>query len=177
MKKLIAIIIAMTAIAAATAQTDSNTLANLPFSELKTKAEQGDADAQFQLALRYHTGNGIDKNPSEAVIWYQKAANQGNADAQNNLAACYASGDGVAKDTKQMLHWIKKAAEQGNPMTQSNLGYIYYNGTEGLVEDYNRAAYWYRKAAEQGNAEAGTAACRNTETGKRGNTTGNGNGS
>ena len=56
--------------------------------ELKKAAEQGDAKAQFVLGGCYDFGDGVEKNPTEAVKWYRKAAEQGYAPAQFNLGLC-----------------------------------------------------------------------------------------
>lgn len=53
--------------------------------ELIKKAEEGDAEAQFQLGLAYYNGDGINKNYRKAYYWFQKAIEQGNGDAQNYL--------------------------------------------------------------------------------------------
>ena len=57
-------------------------------------AEQGRADAQFNLGNMYSAGRGVLKDDAEAVRWYRKAAEQGAADAQFNLGISYATGEG-----------------------------------------------------------------------------------
>ena len=46
-------------------------------------AEQGDADAQFNLGKMYAEGQGVPQADTEALKWYRRAADQGNADAQS----------------------------------------------------------------------------------------------
>ena len=53
--------------------------------ELKTRAANGDADAQFNLGKRYYKGEGVTKDFAEAVRWYRKAAEQGVAEAKIKL--------------------------------------------------------------------------------------------
>ena len=48
-------------------------------------AEQGNADAQYNLGFCYSNGNGVEQSYEEAVKWYQKAAEQGNAYALERL--------------------------------------------------------------------------------------------
>ena len=48
-------------------------------------AEQGDAEAQWNLGLMYHKGRGVIKDDREAVRWFRKAAQQGDPDAQRFL--------------------------------------------------------------------------------------------
>ena len=40
-------------------------------------AEQGNANAQFNLGLIYYSGNGVAKNDKTVVNWLTKAAEQG----------------------------------------------------------------------------------------------------
>lgn len=48
-------------------------------------AEQGDADAQHNIAVMYRNGDGVEKDIQQAVMWCRKAAEQGVAPAQYNL--------------------------------------------------------------------------------------------
>jgi TPR repeat protein len=64
----------------------------------RMKAEQGDSDAQFQLAKLYYSGTGVTKSDAAAVRWYRAAAEQGYAKAQFNLGKMYHDGQGVPKD-------------------------------------------------------------------------------
>ena len=53
--------------------------------EWKPLAEQGNADAQYNLGVMYAQGKGIPQNHKTAVKWYRLAAKQGDAFAQYNL--------------------------------------------------------------------------------------------
>ena len=57
-------------------------------------AEQGNADAQNRLGVRYDRGEGVSKDVKEAAKWYAKSAAQGHPKAQCNLALDYKSGKG-----------------------------------------------------------------------------------
>ncbi|MCX8602615.1 MULTISPECIES: hypothetical protein [unclassified Gilliamella] len=46
-----------------------------------TEAEQGDREAQYNLALIYHGRIGVD-NKEKALYWYKKAADQGVTEAR-----------------------------------------------------------------------------------------------
>ena len=76
-------------------------------------AEQNDARAQLYLGLLYSEGDGVQKNPIQAVYWYRKAADQGHAGAQFYLGHMYLRGDGVAKDDMLALIWFSIAAGRG----------------------------------------------------------------
>ena len=45
-------------------------------------ADQGLAEAQFDLGLIYQKGQSVAQDYGEAVMWYRKAAAQGDAKAQ-----------------------------------------------------------------------------------------------
>ena len=53
--------------------------------EFKPLAEQGIAEAQFNLGVMYVTGQGVPQDNKEAAKWYRLAAEQGVAEAQFNL--------------------------------------------------------------------------------------------
>ena len=89
-------------------------------------AEQGNAEAQYNLGLMIIRGTGARQDGTEAVNWLLKAAEQGNADAQFLLGQVYDGG------------WA---------------GDNYEPGTE-PTPDPVAAKKWYGKAAEQGNSEA-----------------------
>ena len=50
--------------------------------EWQPLAEQGDARAQFDLALLYENGDGVPRDYAKARQWYEKSAAQGGAKAQ-----------------------------------------------------------------------------------------------
>jgi uncharacterized protein len=61
-------------------------------------ADQGNANAQFNLGKMYDDGDGVPQDHAEALKWYLKAADQGNASAQFNLGKMYDNGQGVPQD-------------------------------------------------------------------------------
>lgn len=72
-------------------------------------AEQGHAIAQFNLALLYHSGLGVDLDEARAVSWYKKSAKNGYYKAQEYLAVGYREGwFGLPKDGKQASYWEKQ---------------------------------------------------------------------
>ena len=91
-------------------------------------AEQGYADAQFNLGLMYANGEGVPQDLAQAAELFKSAAEQGHVDAQNNLGAMYFTGEGVDRDEKKAVEWFKKAAAQGNEDAQANLDAIKASG-------------------------------------------------
>jgi TPR repeat protein len=82
---------------------------------LTSRAEAGDAAAQFDLGTHHYRGEGTPRDPAAAVQWWQKAADQGNPNAQANLGVAYAKGEGVSRDMGRAADLLQKAAAQGNP--------------------------------------------------------------
>lgn len=120
---------------------------------LRVGADQGNATAQFNLAMMYSNGRGVPKDGRIAVFWYTKVAEQGFTGAQFNLALMYANGQGIAKNEHLAVFWYTKAAEQGDGDAQYNLALMYANG-RGVARNDSIAVHWYTKAAEQGDSAA-----------------------
>ena len=76
-------------------------------------AEQGNANAQFNLGVMYANGEGVLKDEAEALRWFRLAAEQGNANAQNNLGVMYFTGEGVLKDDVLAHMWSNIAGANG----------------------------------------------------------------
>ena len=90
--------------------------------ECYTKAaEQGYAEAQFNLGVMYDDGQGVAQNYAEAAKWFTKAAEQGYADAQYLLGEMYISGQGVKANDEKAIQWLRKAAKQGHAKAQKRL--------------------------------------------------------
>lgn len=91
----------------------------------RSAAEQGEADAQFNLA-RIYEGHANDTfyrrharpvpaDDSEAVNWYRRSAEQNHTQAQVKLAQLYAKGVApAASDLVQAYKWFGIAAARGD---------------------------------------------------------------
>ena len=66
--------------------------------ELRTRAEAGDADAQYNLGVAYAAGEGIPQDDTEAARCWRLAADQGHAVSQYNLGVMYRDGEGVPQN-------------------------------------------------------------------------------
>ena len=115
-------------------------------------ADQGFAEAQFNLGKMYSAGLGVGRNKKEAENWYRKAADQGFADAQCSLGEML-DASRSCKFSQEAVEWYRKAAEQGLADAQFNLGKMYASGS-GVSKNEKEAVHWFRKSAEQGLAEA-----------------------
>jgi hypothetical protein len=117
--------------------------------EWRRGAEQGNAEAQFNLGTYYDDKRTVE-DKVEAAKWYRKAAEQGHAQAQNFIGSCYSDGIGVVMDKVEAAKWCRKAAEQGDADAQYWIG-IYYSKGQGVVKDNVEAYKWWNLAAASGN--------------------------
>lgn len=76
-------------------------------------ADQGDAQAQYNLGVMYDLGQGVPQDDAKAVKWYRLAADQGFAQAQYKLGIIYDNGKGVPRDHVVAHIWFNLAAAQG----------------------------------------------------------------
>ena len=96
---------------------------------LKIRADDGDAVAQFKLAIKFEEGINIDQNYEKAFKWYKLAAKAGITDACFKVGYFYDQGiGGVTIDYNQAIRWYSLAFENGHKYASYNLGSIYYNG-------------------------------------------------
>lgn len=119
------------------------------FSDTLAAAKQGDANAEFKLAIMYTKGQGTIQNFPEAISWFRLAAEQGHVKAQNMLGIMYTKGENVPQSYTEAVSWFRRAAEQGDAEAQFRLGARYHHG-QGVPKDYAKAVLWYRQAAAQG---------------------------
>ena len=62
-----------------------STVAEDKIAQLQREAQEGDPDAQYELAYIYENGLGVPKNETKALELYQQAADQGHPAAQDSL--------------------------------------------------------------------------------------------
>ena len=123
-------------------------------SDIREKADKGDAAAQNSLGVIYQNGlKGVTEDQREAFEWFKKSAEQGDADGQSNLGFMYSAGRGVAKSDPEGAKWLLKAAEQGQMYAQFNIGKCYRDGT-GVPKDDAEAYKWFLLSAAQDNTAA-----------------------
>lgn len=145
--------------------------------ELSIKAESGNAEAQYWMAVlcsegtaplnlqegrkwalrsaqqgyvpaeRFYGLMSVHSDPTLGEKWMLKAAEHGDAEAQFWLGVAYEQNWFGTTDVKEAIGWYQKAAESGDPDAQFELGRRYEDG-EGIEQNLRLAAEWYRRAAE-----------------------------
>lgn len=116
-------------------------------------AEQGDANAQYNLGLLYRNGQGVKQNDRQALIWFTRAAQQGLLDAQYNTGLMYMDGRGVFASKVDALNWWQLAASKGHAEAQHNLAVLYAYGIATGIDTVKALELW-RQSAAQGHKEA-----------------------
>lgn len=93
-------------------------------------AQQGEADAQFNLGRLYASevdgaykkARAAPANDVEALKWYRRSAEQGHTQAQVKLGTLYAKGSSkVPRDPIQGYKWMSLAASSGEQTAQKLL--------------------------------------------------------
>lgn len=80
---------------------------------LRLAAEQGHAEAQWDLGLKHRNGFRVQKDLVEAIRLFRRAAEQGHAKALAILARSYEAGEGVEKNLYEALKLYQRAGENG----------------------------------------------------------------
>lgn len=118
-------------------------------SELKSRSENGDGIADFELGRKYYHGEGVKQDYKEAFKYYMRSAEQGYDGAMCNIGLMYSRGYGVPQSYKEAAKWYGMAAEIDYPEALHNLGVLYCEG-RGVPRDMDKAVeLWYR-ASEKG---------------------------
>jgi TPR repeat protein len=116
-------------------------------------ADQGIANAAYNLGVLYHQGLGVKADIKQAIKWYETAAKIDHPEAQYNLGIAYIEGIGVSYDPARATRYFENAANAGVMEAAYNLGLIYENGLLGQPKP-EEALKWYKKASDQGSPEA-----------------------
>jgi len=88
---------------------------------LRKYAEEGDAQAQFDLGCCYLEGKGVSQDSARAFLWTLLAAIQRHPTAQNNIGYMYERGICVRQDRQQAFTWFLRAASDGCSLGRENL--------------------------------------------------------
>ena len=107
-------------------------------------AEQGDADAQFNLGQAYRLGRGVPIDLGAAQIWFERAATKGHTDAQTTLGLLlFQNGNHTGA-----LRWLKAASDKGEPRAMLVYGTALFNGDSVPQDPVQGYAYISRAAAQ-----------------------------
>ncbi|MGB9197426.1 MAG: GAF domain-containing protein [Terriglobales bacterium] len=117
--------------------------------DVRKLAEQGDADAEWQLGILYHNGDGVPKDDAIAVQWFERAAEQGYVNAQSTLGAYYEAGRGVPQDFSKAYTWSVLALAQGDENSKFRLQDLAARMTQPQVSAARQQAEVWLRAHNQ----------------------------
>lgn len=126
---------------------------------------EGTADVLCLLGRCFENGLGIEKNITEAIKYYQRAAQKDNEEAKSALERLGGAegdtlygqvkfGPGVTDQDKVACRKIYSEALAGSVGAEYEMGNILSKGMYGILIDKKEAFGWYLKAAEGGHAYA-----------------------
>lgn len=91
--------------------------------ELFTRqAEEGQAQAMYNLGTFYENGLGVPRNFSTALEWFVKAGEAGQTEGYHQAGIAYELGRGVAADRATAVKYLELAAEKKTPGLRLSVG-------------------------------------------------------
>lgn len=133
------------------------------FTCFKKAAAHDYSEAFAMVGDAYLYGQGVEKNPAKARLWYRKGVDMGEITATLKLADCYKNGIGgkvdYSKAMEQYLHLAERTGRFWNRYADGigtalyEIGNMYLNGL-GVPVDLKKAARYFKLAAKKGNSEA-----------------------
>jgi hypothetical protein len=127
---------------------------------MRKSADQGYADAQNALGVRFYYGTGVTQDKAEGEKYLRKAAEQGHKQAEGNLCNCYDDKlnfqEGADKtppvivpfkaskeDMDEAKKWCGRAARKGFSDAAGNYGLLNARGTAEVKPDLEEAYFWF----------------------------------
>ena len=109
------------------------------FVRLKTQADAGDANAQFEIGYAYYSPSNEDKfniarNYKLAHKYFEQSAKQGEPQAQYFMGDLYFYGDGVLPNLKQAGFWYRQSAQQGYQRASERLNELTWDDVNVSIE-------------------------------------------
>ena len=123
--------------------------------DLRKLADEGDADARWQMGVRCHNGDGVPRDDAQAMQWFLRAAEQGHVTAQATLGAYYWAGRGVPQDLSKAYMWSEIALAGGDQDSKSRLQGLASQMTHAQVAAANQQAEeWIQTHSQRAKSEA-----------------------
>jgi TPR repeat protein len=126
--------------------------------ELLDRADQGEAEAFYELGLAYSDGSLVEIDLEKAVENFRRAFELGMEEPIYHLARAYEDGGrGLEPDLNEAFYWWRQAASWGRLESAKTayyrVGRIYAEGRV-VVKDKTQAIFWLEKAVDNGQLEA-----------------------
>lgn len=80
-------------------------------------------------------GLGVERNPGEAMKWFEQSAAQNYSGAKANIALLYCNGEGVERNIALCAKWTAEAADEGVPEAQFGMAVLTFIATGATPDD------------------------------------------
>ena len=94
------------------------------FEQLKQRAEGGDAAAMAEVGSCYYLGNygaGVDRDFSQALAWFLRAAEAGDTSVYMSIANIYEKGSAGERSVEKAYEWFRRAADLGSKEAEERM--------------------------------------------------------
>jgi len=125
-------------------------------------AEDGHADAQFNLGILYIKGLGVPKNNEDALRWLGKAAGQGHTGAKKELGLIQSGDQGAKKGVGKNLELLREIIETSDEKTKIMMRL--FSTQMGIPQGQDESAF-IRKLAEDGDLDMQASIARSYQFG------------
>jgi len=116
-------------------------------------AERGNPTSQYQIAVMYRDGNGVEKDDRLSESWFKSCVYSGLVGFASILSDAYSKGMQVLKDDEIAYKWHLFSAESGNVNAMYQRGIIDITGSRGEI-NINAGFLSLCGAAERGDVRA-----------------------
>lgn len=122
--------------------------------QLMEAALANDADAQWDLAVCYTQGNGVERSAEKAFEWVCRAAENGHVGAAHYVISAYENGKeelGIQPDPNKLVVWVDKYSEYGNDAILEKYITLFLSEETGGRFNVYRAFAYARELADRRN--------------------------
>lgn len=111
-------------------------------------AASGDARAQYNLAIMYRDGLGVEQNDVQALSFFIQAAEGEHMLAKYAVGLAFRHGRGSDVDANAAIEYLSEAALQGHALSPLKIGTMYFHGkviSKNLVASH----FWWSLARDR----------------------------
>lgn len=120
---------------------------------LQIAAQNGSAEANYQLGILTQNGYGVEPNSDAAANYYRLAAQGGHKEAQFQYGMMLQKGYDIQKNIKEAAELYKQSADKGDKNALNQYALMLKEGI-GVDKNIKEAAKMFKTAADMDNFEA-----------------------
>jgi hypothetical protein len=134
---------AIVAPASSAAAISRETYIGADWKDVQSHADAGDAEAEYELGVRYASGIDVNQDYGQAMRWFLQAADHGSARAQGRVATWMFLGRGAEQDYSKAYYWglLAQAGgdESGRTIVVNSAPYL---SPVQIAEEQRQAEEW-----------------------------------